>query len=481
MRTDTRFIITFFAALIVCEIAAAFETSMIFAAMSRLVEEFGNTQAAGWLVTGYLLIGAGMAALIGRLGDMYGRRQIMIYLLSAGFVGSVISAVSTDFSWVLIGRCIQGLTAALLPLCFGLIREHLPAKFVSLGVGIMASSAGAGTILGLLIGGLIVDNFPWRAIFIASSILTAIAVLVAYFLIPISTRPKSTDRPDFIGGILFVPGIALTLLAVSKGSSWGWTSNGVLWSFAIGAVFFVAWILQSLRHPSPLMDVRLFSNRNILIANVGMAILALGALQITQVFSLLLQQPEWTGIGLGVSATEAALTKLPSNLIALAAGPLVGFMALRMGDRSALTISFFLTAGGWASALIFNESTMQVLLALITIAFATTMAYACLPGIIVKSAPMERTSEATGMLSVVRTAFMAAGAQFVSILLSTDNVISPTDATVRFPSEAAYTIVFATVAALCVLAGLSSIFITNQAPQAENTVPSALTTASRAE
>ncbi len=467
MQTDKRFIYTFFAALIVCEIAAAFETSMIFAAMSKLVEEFGDAQTAGWLVTGYLLVGAGMAALIGRLGDMYGRRQIMIFLLFAGFVGSVISAVSKDFSWVLIGRCIQGLTAALLALCVGLIREHLPAKYVSLGVGIMASAAGAGTISGLLIGGIIVDNFPWRTIFVASALLAAIAILVAFFMLPVSRHPKPTDRPDFIGGILFVPGIALTLLAISKGTSWGWTSNGVLWCFAIGAVFFVAWVLQSLRHPSPLMDVRLFSNRNILIANVGMAILALGALQITQVFSLLLQQPEWTGIGLGVSATEAALTKLPSNIVALAAGPLVGFMALRMGDKFALTTSFFLTAAGWASAFIFNDSTIQILLVLITIAFATTMAYACIPGIIVKSAPMERTSEATGMLSVVRTAFMGAGAQLVSIVLSTDTVISPEDATVEFPSDAAYTIVFASIAALCVLAGLSSIFITKQPPQSE--------------
>ena len=146
------FLVVFMAALMLSEATAAFETSMIYAAMKKLVEEFGDPETAAWLITIYLLFGAGMSAIMGRLGDMYGRKRLLLVLLGCGFIGSVLSYVSENFWTILAGRGLQGLTAALMPLCLGLIREHLPQKAVSVCVGLMVSAAGVGTSYGELYG-----------------------------------------------------------------------------------------------------------------------------------------------------------------------------------------------------------------------------------------------------------------------------------------------------------------------------------------
>ena len=456
-------------ALGLCEFVAAFETSMVYAAMSKLVQEFGDPAMAGWLVTGYFLMGAGTAAVIGRFGDIYGRRSVILMMLALGLVGSLISAFSTNFTTVLAGRLIQGFTAAMIPLCFGLIREHLPERWVSLGVGLIVSAAGAGTVSALLIGGIIVDNFPWRTIFTVSVILTAVSIVASWAFIPKSHRQAVPDRPDYVGGLLYVPGIALALLAISKGTSWGWTSATTIGCLLASLVFLGGWVFQSLRHPTPLVNVRLFANRNILLANIAMSLLGLGALQIILVFSLLLQQPEWTGAGLGASATGSAIAITPSNIVALAAGPLAGIIAFARGDRTAVFVAGLITAVGWFGSLWLSDTVLQVTIILIVVAFGTAMAFAALPNVVVKAAPLDRTSEAVGMMQVMRATCMSAGAQLVAVLLAVDGVVDP-DTGAKYPSRASYELVFSLIGALCLAVCIIALFLKQREP-AGNTPP----------
>ncbi|MGN6691371.1 MAG: MFS transporter, partial [Sphingopyxis sp.] len=107
-------------ALWTAEVTGSFETAMVLAALKKLVEDFGDPAMVGWLITGYLIVGAAVAAIIGRLGDLFGRRQVLVVVLLIGAAGSLISALSTNFPVLLGGRLMQGVTAAILPLCNGL-------------------------------------------------------------------------------------------------------------------------------------------------------------------------------------------------------------------------------------------------------------------------------------------------------------------------------------------------------------------------
>lgn len=442
-------------ALVVAEVTAAFETATIYAGMNKLIAAFGDPISVGWLITSYLLIAAGSAAVAGRLGDIYGRRKVILILLSCGVIGSLISVFGAAFAVVLIGRSIQGLTGAILPLCIGLVREHLPARQVPMGVGLMVSGASGGAAAGLVIGGLVVDAFSWHAMFVASAILGAFAFVLTALFVPVSKALDRSARLDWFGGLMFVPGIAGLLLCISKGKDWGWFDPALLLVATISTGSLIAWVFHALRTPDPLIDVRLFLNRRVAVANAVTALIAAGSLQVTMIFSVMLQAPSWTGVGLGLSATTAGLVKLPSNVGALMAGPFSGWLIQRSGARIVMALAGVICAMAWTCAALFHESVPMLILILIVMTFGATMIYAVGPNLVVESAPLHRTSEAVGMLSVVRSAAIGIGAQIMSVLLASDTVrLAPGAAS--YPSEQAVTltmwVVVATVAAATLLA-----------------------------
>ena len=133
-------------ALWIAEVTGSFETAMILAALTRLIQDFGNPAMVGWLITGYLIVGAAIAAVVGRIGDMFGRRRTLIVVLAVGAVGSLISALSTNFPVLLAGRLMQGATGAILPLCIGLVHENMAKDRAPMAIGLMSSIMSLSTL-----------------------------------------------------------------------------------------------------------------------------------------------------------------------------------------------------------------------------------------------------------------------------------------------------------------------------------------------
>lgn len=440
------------AALWMAEITGSFETAMILAASRSLLADFGDPVLIGWLISGYLLVGAAIAAVAGRLGDIFGRRQVLMILLAVGAVGSLISALAPNYPILLAGRIIQGLTGAILPLCIGLVRENLPAHRVSMGIGLMISGASAGTALGLVLGGWIVDTSGWHGVFVASALFCSTSFLLIWWLLPTSPRLK-VGRIDWLSGMLFAPGIFALLFYISNAPRSGWIDPFNLGTLLLAFALLAWWLRHSLASDDPLIDVRLFRDRNISIANAITALTAMSTLQITLVFSIMLQAPKWTLVGLGATATMAGLAKLPSNILSLFAGPLSGWLTYRGGGRLAMITGGILTITGWSLALAMHATILQVILALCVISFGTTMFFAVGPTILAYAAPPERTSETTGMMTVVRQAFLGIGAQIVAVLLATDQIVSP-ETGERYPTPAAFELAIWYIIGLCVAATL---------------------------
>jgi MFS family permease len=434
------------------EITGSFETAMILAASRSLLADFGDPVLIGWLISGYLIVGAAIAAVAGRLGDILGRRQVMMILLAVGAIGSLISAVAPNYPILLTGRVIQGLTGAILPLCIGLVRENLPPNRVSMGIGLMISGASAGTALGLVLGGWIVDTSGWHGVFVASALFCTTSFILIWRLLPPSPR-LAASRIDWLSGILFAPGILALLFYISNGAKTGWTAPFNLGALLVALALLVWWLHRSLTSDDPLIDVRLFRDRNISITNTITALTAMSTLQITLVFSIMLQAPKWTLVGLGATATVAGLAKLPSNILSLFAGPLSGWLTWRGGGRLAMITGGLLTIGGWCLALVMHDTIFQVIAALCVISFGTTMFFAVGPTILAYAAPPERTSETTGVMTVIRQAFLGIGAQIVAVLLATDQVASP-ETGERYPTPAAFDLAIWYIIGLCVAATL---------------------------
>lgn len=436
-------------ALWIAELTGSFETAMILAALKKLIEEFGDPALVGWLITGYLIVGAAIAAVVGRLGDMYGRRQTLVTVLAIGAIGSLISALSENFGVLLAGRLMQGVTGAILPLSIGLVHENLGKDRAPMAIGLMISGASIGTAAGLIVGGMIVDQFNWHGIFFASALLCSVSAVSIICFVPKSVRQLAGPAVDWISGLAFAPGVALVLIYFSTGKDWGWTSSWSLGTLALGLALIAWWLYRSLSSANPLIAVRSFGNRTIAIGGAVTALVSMSTLQISVFFSLLLQAPKWTVAGLGLTATMAGLAKLPSNISSVFAGPLGGWLAGRGGGRNALVIGGLITTTGWVLALLDTSSFTIVVAELIVISFGATMLFSVAPTIIAHASPPGRISEISGMLTVIRQLFLGIGAQMVTTLLAVDVVNKGTE---TYPSPYAYQLTIIAIIALCVLA-----------------------------
>lgn len=438
----------------VAEATSAFEASMIYAAQRYINEDFGDVALLGLLYSSYLIVGAAAAALVGRMGDVFGRRRLLLIVVAFGIAGSLICALSTgNANTLLAGRIMQGLTGAILALAVGLVRENMPAHMVPMGIGLMISGASLGTAGGLVIGGLIADNFDWNGIFIASTIFGIVSLIGVLWVVPKSPRQPNVAGIDWFSGILFAPGIMLVIYYFSTIAKLGLFHEAGLIALGTGFALLAYWLWRSLRVAVPLLDIRLFRNRSVLVANGVTALVALSSLQINLVFQTLLQSPVWTGIGLGATATLAGTAKLPSNILSTFAGPMSGWITGRGGGRSAMLWGGIIATTGWVLALFLHETILQVIFVLCVISFGTTILFAVGPTILAGAVPQEKTSEVSGMLSVTRGVFAGIGAMMVTVLLAT-TVVQDSAGRAEYATSQSYQLAVLVVIGFSILATL---------------------------
>jgi len=445
-------------ALLIAEIAAVFETTMIYVALPTLIREFGDPVTAGWLVTAHGLIGTSVALMAGRLGDIYGRKRVLLVMLSVAVAGSVLSAVTSDYMLVLLGRSLQGCATAMIPLSIGIIREVLPRERVPVAIGLMTTGQGMGTATGLVLGGWLIDNFPWHTLFLVSAAMLMVALVVIVLLIPASKGSPQRTPIDWVEGVLPVPAITAMLLGISFSKDSGWLDSTVIGLIVLGLVLIALWTRRSLAAQEPFINLRLLASRNVALAILIAVLLSAGTMQITLVFSAYAQNPLWTAAGMGLSATIAGLIKLPSNVLSFFAGPFAGWLQQKRGIRLPILSAGLLGTAGWIAALSFPTSVAQVVVLLCVISFGTTMLNAALPNVVVASVPEERTSEAIGALSVLRGMAQSIGSQVIAVMLAVGALVTP-EGGAKIPSPTGFTITMATIAGLTLAAAFVSFLL----------------------
>ncbi|WP_397588992.1 MFS transporter [Sphingorhabdus sp.] len=439
--------------LMVAELVAALELTMIYAALPTLVREYGGTSEAGWLVTSFMLSAAAGAALFGRLGDLLGRRNVLLWVLALSTLGSVISSMTKDLELLILGRTLQGFAGAIVPLCFGIIRERVSLKKVPLGIGLISSTVTIASASGLVIGGIIIDYADWTMIFKITTTLGLFAFFTIFFFVAKDRLSgKAGALEDILGGLLFIPAVVSLLLGITQIAKHGlFETTSILWIMA-AAIFLGAWIWRELSVKNPLLDVRLLAKPEIAWPNIVMVFIALGAYQSGHLMALFGQQPLATGIGLGLTATMAGFLLLPANILAGLSTPFVGVAVQRYGPRLLARISCALICSAFLLLTFFNSNMIVVILLLILQGVGLGALYVITPVVIVHATPPDRTSEASGMMGVIRSTAMAVGAQTIAALLATGGGNHGGNDGHALPSAAAYQTAFLYVAGMAFIA-----------------------------
>ncbi|MER5214971.1 MFS transporter [Streptomyces sp. NPDC002838] len=286
-----------------------------------------------WAVTATLLAAAVAVPMMGRLGDMYGKRRMLLLSLVLLVAGSIAAALSDSLTPMIVGRLLQGTAGGVIPLGISIMRDELPAERLGSATAMMSASLGVGAALRLPAAALIADNFDWHMLFWSSGAMGAVALLLVLLLVP-ESKVRTGGRFDLIGGLGMAAGLVCLLLAISKGGDWGWGSGTILGLFAAAVVILLVWGWRELRTQQPLVDLRTTARRQVLFTNLASIALGFGMFAMSLVLPQLLQLPEATGYGLGKSLLTAGLVLKPFSE-GRATGPRLVVICARMTPATA--------------------------------------------------------------------------------------------------------------------------------------------------
>ncbi|MEV7089095.1 MFS transporter [Streptomyces sp. NPDC093085] len=415
-----------------------------------------------WAVTATLLAAAVATPVAGRLGDMYGKRRILLISLCLLVTGSVVCALSGSLVPMLAGRVLQGLSAAVVPLGISVMRDVLPAERLAGATALMSASLGVGGALGLPSAAFVADNFDWHVLFWISAALGAVAVLVVTFVVP-ESKVRTGGRFDLVGAAGLAVGLVSLLLAVSKGGDWGWTSPTVLGLFAVAVVVLVGWGGFELRTAEPLVDLRTTARRQVLFTNLASIALGFSMFAMSLVLPQLLQLPEANGYGLGKSMLVMGLILAPQGLVMMAMAPFSAALSRAKGPKVTLMTGALIVAAGYGLSIVLMAEVWQIMIASCVIGAGVGFAYGAMPALIMGAVPASETAAANSLNTLMRsigTSFASAVAGVVLAQMTIE--FGPA----TLPSQSGFRVVMAIGAGAALLSFALCAFLPRHRPAA---------------
>ena len=372
---------------------------------------------ASWVITATLLAGAIVTPISGRLGDMFGKRRILLASLTALVAGSLVCALFSSLIPMIVGRTLQGLAVGAIPLGISILRDELPAERVGSAIAMMSATLGVGGAIGLPFAAVIAQNADWHALFWISGALGAICAVVVFTLVP-ESPVRNPGRFDFAGAVGLSIALISLLLAITKGSDWGWSSATVLGLVATAVVALVIWGAWELRAKAPLVDLAVSARPRILLTNLASIAVGFAMYGMSLVMPQLLQAPAATGYGLGQSMVAAGLALAPGGLMMMLLSPVSAKLTAARGPKVTLIVGCAVIALGYVTAFLLMNNLWEIMIASMIIAGGIGIAYAAMPALIMGGVPVSETAAANGLNALMRSIGTSTSAAVMSVVLA---------------------------------------------------------------
>ena len=462
--------------------------TMLVPALPTLVAFFDGVPytTIAWVVSAYLLVGVSTTPLFAKLGDIYGKKRILLVVLTiysvavalTGFTPQIAAAAGLsrfDAVYLLIAvRGLQGVGLAMFPLAFAMVGEELPPAQVGQAQGLIAAMFAIGAALGLFGGAWVIQTYGWQDAY-HLVIPFAVVILATTVVTLPESRHRLAVRLDVPGAAFLGAALATFLLGLSQGPAWGWGSLaavrlgalpiGVPELFAVSAVLAALFYWRERTAADPMIHLERFRERNLAISYftallVGISIF-LGFVGLT----ILVETPI---VGLGRSVFEFGVLSLPTTMSMLVAAPFVGRAISRFGPKPVMMLGSALATVGFLVTLLFGHTYVELLLTPIPVFVGLVAMIIAVTNMVVLSSRRGETGIQTGMAEMFQDLGASIGPVLVATILASFTAVFATGVvgpngpvTVVLPTMAAFHGIFAAGAVLALTCGVLATFLRN--------------------
>ena len=403
-----------------------------------------------WVLTAALMTGALATPAMGRLADGPRKRRVIVVALAVVCAGCVLSAVSTGFAMLVVGRGLQGVGLGLLPVTMAIARSEFSPQKTARAVATLSVSAAVGAGLGYPITSLIAQFYDYRAAFWFGAITVAAALVLVIVVLPWQSDGHS--RPfDYLGMATLGTAVVGVSVVLSEGGEWRWTSARSLGLIALSVVMVGVWVAHELRITDPLIDVRQVRNRSVLTADTSAFLIAVAMYLFLPIIIEFVQIPVDSGYGFGTSILVSGLVFVPLSFGSFAASRCLPAYTKRFGVRSMIPFGSVVFAASTLFFALEHRSLWEAFFAAGIAGIGIGFTFAAMPGFIIQAVPASETGSAMGLYQVLRSIGLSLGSALASAIL-----ISYTRSGQTYPTYEGFRVTLIIATALCLATAVLS-------------------------
>lgn len=441
-----------FAVLIFGVAAYALLQSMVIPVLPTVQAQLHTTQSTvTWVVTAYLLSASVFTPLLGRVGDLAGKQKVLVATLIALAVGSLLAALATSITVMIIARVIQGIGGGVLPIAFGIARDEFPIEKVNGAIGNLAALTAVGGGLGLVLAGPIVEHLNYHWLFWIPMGMVSVAAVAALF-VPASPV-RAQGRISWGAAVLLSAWLVAVLLAVSEGQTWGWTSARTLGLTGVGLVLAALWGMVELRSAYPLVDMRMMRIPTVWTTNLVALLFGVTIYAVMAFLPQFVQTPGSAGYGFDASVTASGLFLLPLTVTMFLGGLLSGRTAGRFGSKGALVAGSFISVPPMFLLTYGHNQSWEIYVVSAVLGLGIGLAFSAMSALVVEAVEPHQTGVSGGMNANIRTIGGSLGSAVVASIVTSG--VAPG----ALPKNSGYTGGFLFIALATLLAAAASLLI----------------------
>src|SRR3712207_187393 len=410
--------------------------TMVLPAIPDFIQDFNiSYNTSSWILSSYLIAGAVMTPIAGRLSDIYGKKKILLIVMAVYSTGILAGGFANSIEFMLAARSAQGVGMSMFPIAFGIIREILPEKKLAIGQTIFSSTFSGGAVVGLMVGATIIQNFGWQATFFSIFPIAVILGLVIRKIIHVrdpsamatkikeggerrkleEVRSENTDPSSTNTQTIDVKGtlaLAVTITSFLAGISFlesSTTNTGfqVAALFSVAAVSLAVFVVIEKKVSSPLLDLKLMTHRMILPATIILMMVFLCMFMVYQTIPIMVRSPP--PLGFGGDAVVTASVQLPFMIVLLVGTIMSGFILNKVGNTRLTLLGTIISAIGFFSLLMFHSTEFMVSVSLTIISAGLSLSITGGFNVVLLSAPIQMTGIALGMALLLNLVGMSIG------------------------------------------------------------------------